>query len=333
MIFTAFTAINADNKAVICLKSLFLSSRGLYFAGARFAAGFAIGTACFYASAQASPTLDKIRETGVVVVGHRIGSIPFSYLGSTLQPIGYTMDLCQRVVDSLALSLGRKLQIKLVAVTPATRIPLIANRTLDLECGVTTNTLERQKSVSFAVTTFIAEGRLLSRTTSKIESLADLRGKPVVSTASTTNMQMLNEANRTQQLDMKILAGKDDAESFHMVETDRAVAYAMDDVLLRSLKFSSARPDDFMISRGALSVEPYAIGLGQHDPQFKARVDAALIALFKSGEIFTLYRRWFESPISPQGVNLQLPMSAALQRAIAQPTDSGYPADYAVPTR
>lgn len=300
----------------------------------RLAACFAIVLTCQQGVAKAySPTLEKIRETGVVVVGHRIGSIPFSYLDGTLKPIGYSMDLCQRVVDSLAVTLGRKLQIKLVAVTPATRIPLVVNRTLDLECGVTTNTLERQKSVSFAVTTFVAEGRLLSKTASSIQSLADLRGKAVVSTASTTNMQMLNAANREQQLAMKILAGKDDAESFHMVETDRAVAYAMDDVLLRSLKVSSSRADDYVISREALSIEPYAIGLGQHDPEFKAKVDAALISLFKSGEVFKLYSRWFESPIAPKGINLQLPMSEALKRAIARPTDSGNPADYAGPKR
>ncbi len=283
---------------------------------------------CASLAAQTSPTLEKIRETGVVVVGHRIGSMPFSYLDDTLKPIGYTLDLCRRVVDSLAQTLARPLAIKLVAVTPATRIPLVVNGTLDLECGVTTNTQERQKSLSFAVTTFVTHGRLLSKKSSAIQSLADLKGKAVVSTTSTTNMQFLNEANRSQGLNMKMLAGKDDAESFQMVDTDRAVAYAMDDVLLRSLVVNSGRPDEFMISREALSVEPYAIGLGRGDPVFKKAVDAALIGLFKSGDIHTLYRRWFESPIPPKGINLQLPMSAALKRVIASPTDSGNPADY-----
>jgi glutamate/aspartate transport system substrate-binding protein len=284
-------------------------------------------------SAQISPTLEKIRETGIVVVGHRIGSIPFSYLDDTLKPIGYTIDLCQRVVDSLAQTLARPLIVKRVAVTPATRIPLVVNGTLDLECGVTTNTLERQKNLSFALTTFVTHGRLLSKKSSNIQSLADLKNQLVVSTTSTTNMQFLNDANRNQQLNMKILAGKDDAESFQMVDTGRAVAYAMDDVLLRSLVVNSGRPDGFMISRESLSVEPYAIGLNRHDPVFKKAVDAALMHLFKSGEIHILYRRWFESPIPPKGINLQLPMSAALKRVIASPTDSGNPSDYAAADR
>jgi glutamate/aspartate transport system substrate-binding protein len=286
------------------------------------------GLSIVHADAQEFSVLKKIRETGVVVIGHRIGSIPFSYLDGKLKPVGYTIDLCQRVVESIATTLKRKLTIKLVAVTPATRIPLVVNGTVDLECGVTTNTLERQKSEAFTMTIFVAQSRLLGKKSSNIQSLNDLRGKTVVSTAATTNIQYLNEINAAQQLKLKILVGKDDAESFQMVETDRAVAYAMDDVLLYSLVASSQNQDQFLISTEPLSVEPYGIALTKHDPEFKKLVDSALVKIFKSGEIHTIYRKWFQSPIVPKGINLQLPMNAALANAIAAPTDSGDPTHY-----
>lgn len=285
----------------------------------------------FFASqvtAQESSTLKKIRETGVIVVGHRIGSMPFSYLDDKLKPIGYSIDLCQRVIDSIATILKRSLMVKQIAVTPATRIPLVVNGTVDLECGVTTNTLERQKVESFTVTIFVAQGRLLAKKSSNIQSLNDLRGKTAVSTAATTNIQHLNEVNANQRLGIKVLVGKDDAESFQMVETDRAVAYAMDDVLLYSLVANTQNQANYLISKEPMSVEPYGIALTRHDPEFKKLVDSALVSIFKSGEIHTIYRKWFQSPIPPKGVNLQMPMSAALVRAIEKPTDSGDPAHY-----
>jgi glutamate/aspartate transport system substrate-binding protein len=281
------------------------------------------------AHAQESPTLKRIRETGVVVVGYRIGSMPFSYLDDTLKPIGYTMDLCQCIVDAVATALKRpSLTVKLIAVTPATRIPLVVNGTVDLECGVTTNTLGRQKSESFTVTTFVARSRLLGKKSSLVHSLSDLQGKTVVSTVGTTSIRYLNEVNVARHLRMKILAGKDDAESFQMVEANRAVAYAMDDVLLYSLVATAQNPTDFLISDDTLSVEPYAIALTKDDPVFKKLVDSVLVGLFKSGEIHLIYRKWFQSPIPPRGINLQLPMSAALQRVLATPTDSADPRLY-----
>ena len=255
--------------------------------------------------------------------------MPFSYLDASLKPIGYSMDLCMRVVDHVREVLQlRDLKVKLVAVTSATRIPLVANGTVDLECGVTTNTLERRKSEAFTVTTFVAHSRLLAKKTSAIRSLDDLRGKPVASTGSTTSIQHLHEVNATRKLGMRILAGKDDAESFQMVQTDRAVAYAMDDVLLYGLVAAANDPQAYAISDEKLSVEPYGIALTKDDPAFKALVDGVIVGLFRSGEIHTIYRRWFESPIPPKGLNLRLPMSRALQRVIAQPTDSSDPKQY-----
>jgi glutamate/aspartate transport system substrate-binding protein len=239
------------------------------------------------------------------------------------------MDLCRAVVEVVKTQLKLPdLKVKLVAVTSATRIPMVANGLVDLECGITTNTQERQKQVAFSLTTFVAQSRLLAKKSSQIRQLADLRGRLVVSTVSTTSIVRLNEINAQQQLGMRIVAGKDDPDSFLFVQSDRAVAYAMDDVVLYALIARSPRPQDYSVSDEALSVEPYAIMLGKDDPEFKRLVDDTLMAMFRSGDIHRLYRQWFESPIPPQGLNLRLPMSAALQRAISIPTDSSDPQNY-----
>ena len=211
---------------------------------------------------QVSATLSKAEQTGIITLGYRVGSVPFSYLDEKLNPIGYSMDLCYRVVDAVKIKLKlRHLQVKLIPVTSATRIPMVVNGTVDLECGVTTNTRERQKSESFSVTTFVAASRLLAKKSSAIQTLGDLQGKSVASTVGTTSIRYLHEMNQIQKLDMKILAGLDDAESFQMVQTDRAVAYVMDDVLLRSLVAGAKIPGQFVISTESLSIEPYGIAM------------------------------------------------------------------------
>lgn len=276
-----------------------------------------------------SAVLRKVRDTGVIVLGHRLTSVPFSYLDAKLRPVGYSMDLCQRVVGAVRERLGlRDLEVKLVPVTSATRMPLVANGSVDLECGVTTNTAERQKTQAFSVTTYVAASRLLAKKESEIRTLDDLQGKVVASTIATTSIRYLNSVNESRQLDMRIVAGQDDTDAFQMVQTDRAVAFAMDDVLLRSLQAAAGNPADYSISDEALSVEPYGIGLPRNDAVFKQLVDGVLIELFRSGEIDAIYRRWFQSPIPPKGINLQLPMSDALKRAIAHPTDDPDPQRY-----
>jgi glutamate/aspartate transport system substrate-binding protein len=220
------------------------------------------------------------------------------------------------------------LEVKLVAVTSATRMPLVANGSVDLECGITTNTLERQKTQAFSVTTFVAASRLLSKKTSGVRQLDDLRGQAVASTVATTSIQYLTRVNQSRQLGMTIVAGLDDADGFRMVQNGRALAFAMDDVLLRSALATAARPQDYVISDQALSVEPYALGLPSQDPVFKQLVDGVLTELYASGEIQTLYRRWFQSPLPPSGINLHLPMSEALQRVLRHPTDSADPQAY-----
>ena len=295
-----------------------------------------IGAGVISCAAQAQEltgTLKKIKETGTITLGVRDSSIPFSYLDDKQSYQGYSIDLCMKIVTSVQKQLGlTALNVKLNPVTSATRIPLMANGTVDLECGSTTNNLERQKQVAFAPTTFLTANRLLSKKASNINALADMKGKNLVSTSGTSNLKQVTSLNAERGLGMNIMTAKDHAEAFLMVETGRATAFAMDDILLASLAASSKSPNDYTITKEALSVEPYGIMLRRDDPAFKKAVDAAIINVFKSGEINRIYNKWFMSPIPPKNINLNWPMSEQLKAIIAKPTDSGDPAAYmAVP--
>jgi glutamate/aspartate transport system substrate-binding protein len=280
-------------------------------------------------TAGAQDTLKKIRDSGTITLGHRDSSIPFSYYDDKQQVVGYAMDICYKVVDAVKANLKlKKLDVKLNPVTSATRIPLMANGTIDLECGSTTNNLDRQKQVAFATTHFVTANRYVAKKSSKIKSLADLKGKTVVSTSGTTNIKWATEANAKQKLNMNIIAAKDHAEAFLTVETGRAVAFFMDDILLYSLVASSRNPADWEIGKEAYTVEPYGIMLRKDDPEFKKVVNGAINALYKSGEINKIYEKWFSKPIPPKGINLNVPMSAPFKKVVAKPTDSGDPADY-----
>jgi glutamate/aspartate transport system substrate-binding protein len=274
-------------------------------------------------------TLKKIKETGAITIGHRDSSIPFSYYDDRQQVVGYAMDLCYRIVEGVKnnLKLG-KLDTRLNPVTSATRIPLMANGTIDLECGSTTNNLERQKQVSFTITHFVTANRFVSKKDSNLKTVADLKGKTVVSTSGTTNIKQATEINADKKLGMNIIAAKDHAESFLTVETGRAVAFFMDDILLYSLVANSKNPKDWVISADALSVEPYGIMVRKDDPQFKKIVDNAVRNLYKSGQINKIYDKWFLRPVPPKGINLNVPMSPVFKKVVANPTDSGDPKDY-----
>lgn len=282
------------------------------------------------AQAADGPTLTRIRDTGVIVLGYRPASLPFSYLDAQLRPTGYTVELCERIVAAVRDRLQLPdLEVRRVEVASATRMPLVINGTLDLECGITTHTAERARSQAFSLTIFVAETRLMTRGGERVRSLFDLRGLPVASTIGTTSIQHLAKVNEQQGLGIRILGGLDDPEGFQMLKSGRASAFLMDDVLLRALVAQQGPgADDYRLSDQALTVEPYAIGLRRGDPQFKALVDDVLAGLYRSGEIHAIYRRWFESPLPPSGLNLKLPMSAAFRRVIASPTDSPDPERY-----
>jgi glutamate/aspartate transport system substrate-binding protein len=278
---------------------------------------------------QSSGTLEKIKDSGAITIGHRESSVPFSYYDDNQRVIGYAMDLCYRIVDAVKSELKiKELEVKLNPVTSATRIPLIANGTIDLECGSTTNNLEREKQVSFTITHFVTANRFVSKKSENLKTVDDLKGKTIVSTSGTTNIKQINEIGSQRNLDLNIIAAKDHAEAFLMVETDRAAAFVMDDILLYSLVATSKSPGDYVISADALSVEPYGIMLRRDDPAFKKVVDAEMIATYKSGAINSIYEKWFLKPIPPKGINLDVPMSVSFKRVVANPTDTGDPAWY-----
>jgi glutamate/aspartate transport system substrate-binding protein len=288
---------------------------------------FVAGAVCGTASAQ--DTLKKIKDTGTITLGHRDTSIPFSYYDDKQQVVGYAMDICMKIVDAVKANLKMpKLKVNLNPVTSATRIPLMANGTIDLECGSTTNNLDRQKQVAFAITHFVTANRYVAKKSSNIKSLKDLKGKTVVSTSGTTNIKWATEANTKQKLGMNIIAAKDHAEAFLTVDTGRATAFFMDDILLYSLVATSKNPSEWLIGSEAYTVEPYGIMLRKDDAAFKKIVNGAVSALYKSGEINKIYEKWFQKPIPPKGINLNVPMSAQFKRVVAKPTDSGDPNVY-----
>ncbi|CCD89182.1 putative extracellular solute-binding protein, family 3; glutamate/aspartate periplasmic-binding protein [Bradyrhizobium sp. ORS 285] len=275
-------------------------------------------------------TLQKVKETGTITIGYRETSLPFSYIDDNQKPLGFALDICGRIVDEIKTTLKLdKLDVKLTPVSSATRIPLMANGTIDLECASTTNNLDRQRLVSFSHTYFLTANRFVAKAASGLKTIDDLKGKTVASTSGTTNIKQLYEANTSRQLGLNIVAAKDNAEGFLMVENGRADAYVMDDILLAGLVASAKTPSDYAISTDQFSMpEPYGIMLRKDDPAFKTVVDRATAKLYTSPEIATLYAKWFMAPVPPKGVNFNFPMTAVLQKAFAQPNDSGDPKAY-----
>jgi glutamate/aspartate transport system substrate-binding protein len=294
-----------------------------------------VALAAAFCAAQAnaeelSGTLKKVKETGAITIGYRDSSIPFSYLDDNQKPIGFAIDICRKIVDAVKKELKLDtLKVEFNPVTSSTRIPLLANGTIDLECGSTTNNPDRLKQVGFANTHFLTATRFVSKKSSKLNSIEDLKGKSVASTSGTTNIKQLTETNAARSLGINIIPAKEHAESFLMVETDRAVAAVLDDILLASFVAGSKDPDAYVISTDAFSKpEPYGIMLRKDDPAFKKVVDDATAALYQSADGQKLYDQWFTQKIPPKGLNLNVPIGAELKKAFAKPTDSADPDSY-----
>jgi len=287
------------------------------------AAGLMMGAAGVHAE-ELTGTLKKIKETGTVTLGVRDSSSPFSYLDDKQQYVGYSIDLCMVAVKQIQKDLGlTKVNVKMVPVTSATRIPLIINGTVDLSCDSATNNDERQKVVSFAPTMFITANRLLVKKAGGYKALADLKGKTVVSTSGTANLKEITQVNAERNLGMNILAAKDHAEAFLMVETGRAAAFVMDDILLSTFMANARNPADFAILPDTLSLQPYGIIERKDDPAFKKAVDAAISHAYTTGAANDIYKKWFQSPVPPHQINLNVPMSPQLKYAFEHPSDSG----------
>ena len=258
-------------------------------------------------------TLKKIKDSGTITIGHRETSVPFSFLDEKQQPIGYSMDLCAAIVEEVKKELALPtLTVKYNPVTSQTRIPLMANGTVDLECGSTTNTLTRQKQVSFAPITFVTGTKLVVKKTAKVKSYKDLKNKTVVVTQGTTNERTIKALSDKENLNIKFLNAKDHAESFLTVESGRAAAFAMDDVLLYGLIAKAKKPKDFEVVGNFLSYDPYGIMYRNNDSAFGVVVNRALSGLMRSGEINKVYDKWFVGKL-PSGETIGMPMSALLK--------------------
>lgn len=259
-------------------------------------------------------TLRRIRDTGVLLLGVRETSVPFSFLDAQKQPQGYSVDLCLRVADAIKAELKLpRLEVRFVPVSSSNRIPALLEGKIDLECGSTTNTRDRQKQVAFAYTTFVAGIKMLAKKSANVDSIEDLRGKPVVVTKGTTSEKMMRTLNDERVLRMTLIESPDHGESFKAVDEGRAVAFPMDDVLLYGLISKARKPDDFAVVGRYLSVEPYAIMLRRDEPQFEKIVNRALIDLFQSGEIRRIYAKWFATK------DLNVPLNQYLKEAFQAP--------------
>ncbi len=252
----------------------------------------ATGTSAAFA--QEGGTLEKIKQSGEIVIGHRESSVPFSYLDDAQKPVGYSIDLCMKIVDAVSKELGQDISVKYVPVNPKTRIALMANGTIDLECGSTTNNLTRQEQVEYLPTTFVTGTKLLVRKDSGIQSVADLDGKTVALAQGTTNERAIKAAVEKAGMDVKVLPVRDLAEGMLSLETDRVDAYSSDHILLFGLISKSKNPDDFVVVGDFLSFDPYAIMVPRNDSAFELVGKKALAEVFRSGEIYDIYGKWFD---------------------------------------
>lgn len=269
-----------------------------------------------------APTLQRIRDSGVITLAHRESSIPFSYLDGNKKPIGYAMDLCMKVVEALRRELKLpSLRVEFLPVAPAQRIPAIAEGKADLECGNTTNTAARRKQAAFTMTHFFAGGRLLVRSDSGIQRLADMRGKTIVANAGSTHASFLTKAKEKGVFAGTIVEAKDADAAFAELNAKRADAYLHDDIVLYALRANSAEPKQWDVVGEFTTVEPLAIMLRRNDPEFKKLVDMTIGRAMVDGEVLPLYKKWFQGPIPPKGVTLGIPLSPLLREQFTFPSD------------
>ncbi|SDB84163.1 glutamate/aspartate ABC transporter substrate-binding protein [Paraburkholderia lycopersici] len=274
------------------------------------------------AFAQDSGTLKKIKDTGVISLGHRESSIPFSYYDDKQNVIGYSQDYAEKIVEAVKQKLNMpNLKVKLVPITSQNRIPLVQNGTVDIECGSTTNNAERQQQAAFSNTIFVIGTRLMTKKDSGVKDFADLKGKTVVTTAGTTSERLLRKMNQDKNMGMNIISAKDHGESFMTLSTGRAVAFMMDDALLAGERAKSNNPGDFVIVGQPQSREAYGCMMRKNDPEFKKVADDAIAKVQTSSEATAIYKKWFESPIPPKGLNLNFPMSDDMKALFKNPND------------
>ncbi len=268
------------------------------------------------------PTLDRIKQTGKIVIAHRESSVPLSYVDANKKPVGYAVDLCLKVADAVKKKLNLPhLDVSYVMVTGSTRIPAIVDGKADLECGSTTNNAERREKVAFTVPHYITGARYLVRADSKIDDLSNFDGKKLVSTKGTTPLKAVNAANKERLIGITVLEAPDHGKAVEMVESGEADGFAMDDVLLYGLRSERPDPNKLKVVGKFLTIEPLAIMLSKDDPQFKHIVDDEMKRMITSREAYAIYDKWFMQPIPPKNVALNMPMNYLLKDFWKYPTD------------
>lgn len=291
-------------------------------------AALALSSVCAQ-SAELTGRLKTIQDRNFITVAYRESSVPFSYLGSKGEPIGYGQEICGKIVDEIKKIVDRpNLEIRRQPVTSQNRIPLMQNGTIDLECGTTVNNPERQAQVSFSTTYFVVGAKFVALKASNLHTLKDLKGKTIVATTGSNTVPRIRRIDRADNLDLNLIQAKDFSDSMLTFTSGRAEAFFEDDINLVGQIAFTLNPADYSLSTDTLSRDPYAIMLPRGEPAFKAVADRTIAKLYASGEIKALYAKWFQSPIPPRGVNLNFPMSEALLKVIAKPTDSPNPSDY-----
>ncbi|NUO86773.1 MAG: glutamate/aspartate ABC transporter substrate-binding protein [Cupriavidus sp.] len=284
------------------------------------AGGVMCGTA--QAAEQLTGTLKKIKDTGVITLGVRESSIPFNYNLGGVRQVGYSYDINMKIVEAIKDQLKLpNLQVKEIPITSQNRITLLQNGTIDIECGSTTNNLERQKQVAFTNSIFIIGTRIMVKKDAGIKDWADLKGKNVVTTAGTTSERLLRKMNDDQKLGMNIISTKDHGQSFLTLESGRAVAFMMDDALLYGERAKAKNPADWIVVGKPQSRESYGCMIRKDDPQFKKLSDNVISGMMKDGSINTLYTKWFMQPVPPKGLNLDFPLSEDMKTLIKAPND------------
>lgn len=270
-------------------------------------------------------TLKKINDNGVIIVGHRESSVPFSYYDNQQNVVGYSQDYSNHIVYAVKKTLNKPdLQVKLIPVTSQNRIPLLQNGTFDFECGSTTNNLARQQQAGFSNTIFVVGTRLLTGKDSGVKDFADLAGKNVVVTSGTTSEMLLNKLNDEKQMKMRIISAKDHGDAFRTLESGRAVAFMMDDALLAGERAKAKKPDNWVIVGTPQSEEAYGCMLRKDDPQFKALIDKTVSDAQTSGEAEKSYNRWFKQPIPPKNLNLNFELSDEMKGLFKAPNDKAF---------
>ncbi|MBU3847420.1 MAG: amino acid ABC transporter substrate-binding protein [Candidatus Acinetobacter avistercoris] len=276
-----------------------------------------------FSQVQAADTLAKIKASGKVVIGYRESSDPISYIVAG-KPLGYAIDICNNFANELKKELKLPaLKVEFKAVTSSTRIPEMLAGNIDMECGTTTNSIQRQQQVSFSTNYYATEVRMVVKANSTVKDLGDLNGKAVATTQGTTSDKYIKMGAKGEQVKVTNVYGKDHSDSFAMVASGRAAAFVMDDNILAGLIAKSSTPKDFKIVGPVLSSEPYGIMLPKDDPKYKAIADRVVTGMWKNGQMVALYKKWFQSPIAPKNINLNMPMSSSYNKLKAAPNDTG----------